>query len=187
MRQVKKIGDSIILKENITYKKGGDNSKLKAYLLKEQSGYCAYTETYLGRTDKVEIDHFKPISILTDGEDNYYNWFVVKAQWNSEKSNKWAKLQPVLHPTASDLEERIIYFKGDYIYAEGDEEAKNLWKLVKLDDPDLAKQRKRYIRRKAIELECDGGRAIDFFHGLHPEQISFIRAIEEEFGIDLYL
>lgn len=123
--------DSKILAEKLVYKVNGDNSKLSNYLLNEQNGFCIYTETFFGRSDKKEIDHFNP-KLKGKPQDNYNNWFLIKAQWNSEKSTKWDNFQPVLHPTAFDFDIRIIYFEGDYFVSDStDIEALNLIGLFK--------------------------------------------------------
>jgi HNH endonuclease len=187
MRQALKLKESLIVIENLKYP--NSSKKIRDILLQEQSGFCAYTEEYLGRADAADIDHFNP-TLKNKPDDNYNNWFLVKHQWNNEKSNKWLPDQAVLHPTAIDFETRIIYSSGDYIAARiVDSEAENLIKLLKLDDPGLADQRKRYIKRKKDELEISAMTKEDFFKELataEPRQVLYPRAIREEFGVDIY-
>ena len=76
------------LAKDIEYTKGGDNSNLREILFKEQKGFCSYTETYLGRTDQKDIDHFNPSQDYNE-RNSYLNLFLCKSQWNKEKSNKW--------------------------------------------------------------------------------------------------
>lgn len=189
MKKVSKLQESKILKESLSYRINGDNSKLSGYLLEEQYGFCAYTETFFGRTDKKEIDHFNP-NLKGKLEDNYHNWFLIKAQWNAEKSTKWDNYQPILHPTAHDFETRIIYFEGDYFVADSqDIEAYNLVQLLKLDNIELAFERKQYIARKRSEIKAYG-LAHSYFENLLNEDLNairFIRAIQEEFNIDILL
>ena len=64
-------------------------------LLDEQKKFCAYTDEYVSRTDAKDIEHFNP-TLKGTPEDNYYNWFLVKHQWNKEKSYKWQEFQPIL-------------------------------------------------------------------------------------------
>src|SRR5206468_1553056 len=85
--------------------------------------------------------------------DNYYNWFLVKHQLTKDKSCKWDKYQPVLHPTTGDFEQRAIYINGDYVAKDSDEEAKNLIRLLQFDDPGLADKRKRYMKRKRDDMQ----------------------------------
>lgn len=189
MKRVIKKKDSEILTQGLNYIVNGNNTNLRDVLFAEQKGFCVYTETFLGRTDKKEIDHFNP-TLKGKTTDSYDNWFLIKAQWNLEKSSKWAKYQPVLHPTAQDFEDRIIYFEGDYLLANSNDiEAKNLITLLKLDDADFAKVRKNYIIRISKEIN-DYGSALDYFKELIDNElfdfIRFIRALENEFKVDIY-
>ncbi|MBN8824833.1 MULTISPECIES: hypothetical protein [unclassified Spirosoma] len=186
MRRIDKPADSKVLSKKLTYKDGGDNKKLAQALCDEQFNICAYTETYLGRADKKDIEHFNP-TIKGTLDDNYENWFLVKAQWNSEKGKKWVDFQPVLYPTAHDFEQRIIYFEGNYDTANpNDLEATNLIQLLKLDDPLLADTRKRYIQRIKSTINYSGKTNQDFIDDLlvtDPDGLYFIRAIEEELNV----
>ncbi len=92
-----------------------------------------------------------------------------------------------LHPTAEDLEQRILYIDGDYAAANpNDIEANNLIRLLDLDNARLADQRKRYIRLKKQEIQDAGKSAENYINDLllrYPEGIYFIRAIEEELNV----
>jgi hypothetical protein len=187
-RQVKK-EESTIITNNFEYPK--HTTEIQKALLVEQHSLCAYTETYLGRTDKKEIEHFNPTLKNTE-QDGYENWFLVKGQWNNEKGSvpRWNKHQPLILPTNKDFGERIIYFDGDYICKPADKEADNLIKFLKLDDEDLAKERKLYVARRKDAIKKRGVDAQSYFDEKlknEPNSVYFIRAIEEEFGIKLAL
>ena len=189
-RSYKNLLSPIVLNElNYIVGNSANNKKIADLLLDEQKKFCAYTDEYISRTDAGDIEHFDP-TLKDTAQDNYYNWFIVKHQWNKEKSNKWAKCQPVLHPTADDFEERIIYVDGDYVAKlSTDIEAVNLIKLLKLDDAALAEKRKKYIARKRMEIDNSGENAKDYFIILinaEPCGVSYLRAIKEGFGIDLW-
>ncbi|SFN74766.1 HNH endonuclease [Chitinophaga sp. YR627] len=191
MRKANKTEDSGILADDLKYipNNSTHNKKLKDYLLQEQKSYCAYTDEYIGRADASDIDHFNPNLKNTEG-DSYTNWFLIKNQWNKEKGNKWEKFQPVLHPTSEDFEERIAYHQGDYFAKNGNDiEASNLVSLLKLDDLLLAEKRKKYINRKRSDMEAYGEAADVFFANLINDdncQVSYVRAIKEEFGVDVW-
>jgi hypothetical protein len=191
MRRIIKKENSEITNKNLTYIEGNstNNKKISTILNKEQKGFCAYTEEYIGRTDAKDIEHFNPTLKGTD-EDSYQNWFLVKHQWNKEKSSKWGKFQPVLHPTDITLNSRIIFIDGDYCLADSEDiEAKNLIDLLKLDDIILADERKKYIKRKRTEIEISGSKPNGFFELLIQDdikQISFLRAIDEVFNINIW-
>lgn len=191
MRRVPKNNDSEIITGNLIYIEGNsnNNSKISKILYKEQKGFCVYTEEYLGRADARDIEHFNP-NLKGTIDDSYLNWFLVKHQWNKEKSSKWENHQPILHPTNIDFENRVVYDGGDYRVSDlNDHEAINLIKLLKLDDIILADERKKYIERKAKELSIYGVSAEDFFKILIEDdikQISYLRAIRQKFNIDIW-
>lgn len=189
MRRIEKKVDSIIAKEGLKYAKR-DNSRIAELLKAEQNSICAYTEEYLGRADKAEIEHFDPTIKSTD-RDGYQNWFLVKAQWNNEKGRKarWLRHQPLLYPVSADFEARILYDNGNYILADkNDVEARKLRDYLKLNDEELAKQRVYYIQRMKDDVKSSGltnQEFIDWCLSNPPYQstIYYIRAIEEELNV----
>lgn len=192
MRRAYKNPTSSILTNGLRYQanNGANNKKIAELLLQEQKGYCAYTDELISRTDAKDIEHFNPY-LKGTANDHYNNWFVVKHQWNKEKSQKWADFQPVLHPTTPDFEDRIIYISGDYIAAPNDEEASNLIKLLQLDDLMLAEKRKKYINRRKKEIAAlgPGHSPATYFTILMEEEMNNVlypRAIKEEFGVDVF-
>jgi hypothetical protein len=191
MRKAFKNPASKIVTEELKHIPGNsaNNKKIANILLKEQKFFCAYTDELISRTDAKDIEHFNPQLKATE-EDNYNNWFIVKHQWNLEKSSKWDDSQPVLHPTAPDFEERVIYLDGDYTVKSGEDiEANHLIRLLQLDDPALAENRKKYIERKRSEMIAYGQDAVTFFTILleqDPVRVSYPRAIKEVFGVDIW-
>lgn len=185
MRRVIKSAESKIIKRHLTYSKS-KNDELRQLLADEQFHICAYTETYLGASDDAHIEHFNPL-LKNQSNDGYTNWFLVKSLWNTKKSKKWENYQPILHPTAEDLERRILYIDGDYVVADHEDvEAVNLFRLLDLDNARLADQRKRYIRLKKQEIKDANKSSQQYIDDLlkgYPEGVYFIRAIEEELDI----
>ncbi|CAN5494677.1 hypothetical protein BH09BAC4_BH09BAC4_06430 [soil metagenome] len=183
MRRIIKPTQSKIIERQLAYK-DGKNDELRQLLAEEQHSICAYTETYLSSSDDAHIEHFDPTLKNTD-TDSYTNWFLVKSLWNIRKSNKWT--EPILHPTAEDLEQRILYFDGNYVAADANDiEAQNLIRLLDLDNARLADQRKRYIRSKKQQinnLNQPSQQYIDELLVDYPEGVYFIRALEEELQV----
>lgn len=187
MRRQIKDENSVIVSSGWKHPK--HTTEIQKQLLVEQNTICAYTETYLGRTDKKEIEHFNPTLKNTE-EDGYQNWFLVKAQWNNEKGStpRWLKHQPLIHPTADNFENRIIYLDGEYICNPEDEEADKLIKYLKLNDKELTTDRKNYIERRKEEIKNRNMTPQELFDSLlqtEPNRVFFIRAIETEFGITI--
>ncbi|WP_020597393.1 hypothetical protein [Spirosoma panaciterrae] len=183
MRRVIKSAQSKIIDRQLAYK-DGNNDELRQLLAEEQYSICAYTETYLASSDDAHIEHFNP-TLKNTANDSYTNWFLVKSLWNVRKSTKWT--EPILHPTAEDLEQRILYFDGNYAAADpNDVEAQNLIRLLDLDNARLADQRKRYIKSKKQQIDNLNQSAQQYFDELiveYPEGVYFIRAIEEELNV----
>jgi hypothetical protein len=178
------------LAKDIEYIKGGDNSTLREILFKEQKGFCSYTETYLGRTDQKDIDHFNPSQDYLE-RNSYLNLFLCKSQWNKEKSNKWTDFQPTLSPLNGDFEDRISYNKELKLFEakdEKDNEAKHLVKLLKLDDYDLSVERKKYIELCQELINYYESPTI-YFEKITQKnltELKFIRSLEIEFNIDIW-
>jgi hypothetical protein len=193
MRRAWKHPNSEILKSKLKYKKNNakNNKRIAEVLYKEQKGFCAYTEEPLTVTDKGEIEHFNP-QLKYEDADGYDNWFLVKAEWNIKKGGipRWLEFQPVLHPTDETFEQRIIYFDGDYFEAsDTDTEAKKLIKLLDLDNQQLATRRRQYISRKLADMKAHQQDPKSFYEILltvNPTEIKYLRAIKEEFGIDIW-
>ncbi len=191
MRRVIKVADSEILQKDLKYIHNShhNNRKIAAILSKEQKNLCAYTEEFMSVTDADDVDHFNPTLKNTDG-DNYNNWFLVKHKWNKKKSNKWLNYQPILHPSAVNFEDRVIYIDGHYLTKyEDDIEAQNLIDLLQLDEPALADKRKKYIARIKKDTEIYGRGYKTYFSDLiidDSSNVFYLRAIKEEFDIDIW-
>jgi len=182
MKRINKIADSQIIVQNLIYKKNSSNKKIREILEKEQDYYCAYTEFPLSREVAVDIDHFNP-TLKNTARDNYNNWFAISTVWNREKSKTWK--EPILHPSANDFEERVLYDKVTHIYYSNkeDKEAENLILLLKLNDFGLASQRKDYIKELKSKLS-KGEKSIEQVIK-SQKQIKYRRAVETTFDIKL--
>ena len=60
MRRIFKVNNSEIISRNLKYLKGNYNNNLRIskILLKEQKGFCAYSEQFIGFEDATDIEHF---------------------------------------------------------------------------------------------------------------------------------
>ena len=186
MKRIIKKSDSEIIKRSLNYKINADNSELRKILLKEQKNFCAYTEEYIGYNDANDVEHFNP-NLKDTEDDNYINWFNIKHKPNNIKRSNW--IEPILHPTSVDFEERIIYHEGIYLHKPNDIEAKNLIDLLKLNEEVFVKDRIRYINRRKERITERKIDPKDYFEEKIErdiDQIKYLRAIQEEFGIDIW-
>ena len=156
MKFLGKKANSKILKENLAYKKGqGKKNKiLKKLLLEEQKGFCAYTELYIGNTEKslisAEVEHF---NTTLKYKDDYYNYYAVLRGANLSKKKKDAKYKETAKAVKSffgslffqddkEFQKRIRYTDGDYEEIdENDKEARDLIDFLGLNNPELHKAR----------------------------------------------
>jgi hypothetical protein len=185
MRRIIKNSNSEVILNNIKYKKG-DNKKLASILLKEQKNFCAYTEEYIGINDAVDIEHFNPNLKYLD-TDSYQNWFMVKHKPNNLKRTNW--IEPILHPTEDDFEQRLIYSEGYFFFNPEDIVTKNLIDLLNLNDEIFVKNRKRYIERRKDRIQEKGISEEEYFQekiNSEIDSIKYLRAIQEEFKINIW-
>ena len=185
MKRICKNPDSEIITSAIIYKKS-NNKILASILLKEQKNFCAYTEEYVGNNDAVDIEHFNP-NLKYLENDSYQNWFMVKHKPNNLKRTNW--IEPVLHPTAEDFEDRLIYFDGYFLHQPEDIETKNLIDLLNLNDEIFVRNRKKYIERRKDRINERSILPRDYFQekiNSEIDSIKYLRAIQEEFKIDIW-
>jgi len=186
MRRQIKNGNSEIQRKGLIYP--NNSRRISKILYSDQKGFCAYTEEFIERTDAEDIEHFDP-TLKEEPTDGYENWFLVKHLWNIEKSAKWENFQPILYPTATDFEQRVVYNDGNYFANPDDIEAVNLVKLLNLDDPVLTANRKKFIKNKREKFETYGFNLTEHFNNKatnDPSSLKYLRALNEEFGIDVW-
>ena len=200
MKKIKKdLNNSKIIIDNLKYncRKGANNSKLGNILLKEQKYFCAYSEEFISTTsDSTDIEHFNPDLKCTD-DDSSSNWFKVKNKVNflkrlkeEEFRKKNISFDDILHPCENNFEERLKYIVYEYRFEESsDIKVINLINFLELNMPEKIERRRDFIVRKKKELENWGNNIEDFFKTLIEDdisQIKYLRAIQEEFNIDIW-
>ena len=200
MKKIKKdLNNSKIIIANLKYncKKGANNSKLGNILLQEQKYFCAYSEEYINTiSDSADIEHFNPDLKCTD-DDSSSNWFKVKNKVNflkrlkeEEFRKKNISFDDILHPCENDFEERLKYIVYEYRFEESsDIKVINLINFLELNMPEKIERRRDFIVRKKKELENWGNNIEDFFKTLIEDdisQIKYLRAIQEEFNLDIW-
>jgi len=190
MKRVLKSSTSEIISKNLQYKSNRDNSKLSEILLKEQKGFCAYTEHYIGFDDANDIEHFNP-NLKDTPQDNYYNWYKVKHLPNQRKTNNW--IEQILMPFDENFEARVIYSEGEYFAKPNDDEANNLIILLDLNNQKKVEDRKNYIKRRRESINdrklLTKNEIENYFQDKIDNEIksvSYLRAIQEEFNIDIW-
>ena len=187
MKFLGKAKSSIILIENLTYRKGADNSRLRNLLLEEQKHFCAYTEKYEEDLDSFEVEHFNS---AIKYEDDYYNYYSVLGKANKYKKDEKYPNAPffktLFFHDINELNKRIRYIEG--VYEEinkTDSEAKDFIDFIGLNDYSLYQQRNRHIERIKDTLAAyTPDEQVEYFRKYKTE-LSFITALEIALQLDL--
>jgi hypothetical protein len=193
MKFLPKNSQSNILLEGLTYKKGNTdkNRILRERLLHEQKQFCAYTEEYITATGSDDVEHFDRTK---KGNDNYFNYYATTHRANKEKSRKdnqftgAAFFQSLFFHNKTELEHRIEYIDGRFDTTDAtDIEAQQLIDYLSLNDEWLSETRNNHIDLlRDTFADADYTEDQQKAHLLkHRKMLSFITAIEHEFGLDL--
>jgi hypothetical protein len=190
MKFLSKKSDSKILKKGIVYKMGGDNTKLRKFLIEEQYNYCAYTEKYLHPLEQVDVEHFDSSKKGTT-EDDYYNYYAVITTANKYKKDVKYRgasfFQNKFYQNAPELNRRIGF--GNNIFYElddNDTEARDFIDFLGLNHPKLSSERSNHVQRMKDHFSAatfTQGQIINYFEK-YKSELSFISALNVEFGFD---
>ena len=192
MKFLSKSKTSVILAEGFVYKENSskNNERLKKMLVAEQKGYCAYTEKYLQPMDSVEVEH---LDAAKKYADDYYNYYAVIRNANlykqDEKYSGASFLENLFFHDAVNVSERIG-FKENVFYEldENDNEARDFIDFLNLNHPALSWQRATHLALLQSTFNDAGydSEAILRYFKKHPEQLSFITALEAGLEMNLF-
>lgn len=188
MRYLKKDPQSPLIGSKLSYDRRSDRPKIRARLLLEQRGFCAYSERFIKATDETHIEHFDP-RLKNSSEDNYFNWYVVLPWFNSRKSKNIAPFLPILSPFSPDIVERIYYQKETGVFQAidpTDVEAKNLIRFLKWDCNEFAEDCLKHVSRiRELRERCGDDDLFYLKLKSDKDNLSFATALEVELGIDV--
>ena len=96
-------------------------------------------------------------------------------------------------PFEEDFENRVIYLDGEFFARPEDNDANNLIILLDLNNQKRVEDRKNYIKRRKEAINdrklTTKEQIINYFQDKIDNEIksiSYLRAIQEEFGIDIW-
>lgn len=186
MRYLRKTSESRIIREGWHYNTQSQRPGIRSELLLEQQGFCAYTERYVAPIDACEIEHFD--DRLKGQEDNYWNWYAVH-RWINQHKRRIEQFLPLLLPHDPTVSERIVYLDGQFQACnEDDQEAVNLIRFLRWNDPTLAEFRNKHVRHilyiRTHFFADDEAGFIEFIQR-DPANLSFITVLEAELGITI--
>ncbi len=196
MKFLVKSDQSPILTEGLVYKEKATVNNL----LKEQRGFCAYTEQRLNGPDgerialhSVEVEH---LDAAKKYSDDYYNYYAVIRDANSRKIARDHKyggasfLEDRFFQKPGGFQERIQYIAAENVYEEiqpEDQEAADFIEFLGLNDAKLVSARKGHVRRMCgLFNDASFAETKQLAHFANdPGSLSFITALEAALNIDL--
>jgi len=187
MRYLSKTSQSTILDNQWKYSTRSHRDNIREALIKEQQGYCAYSERYISPMHAADIEHFDE-SKKKNSDDNYWNWYAVLHKMNPIKMGKKIEnFQPILSPHDPQVPQRICYKAGQFqTVQEKDDAAQNLIDFLGWNNPTLARERNGFLDRikkdRSRFFRDDLQGFIDYLKD-EPGNLSFITALEVELKI----
>jgi hypothetical protein len=183
---------SRVLAEGLVYKDKGHNDQLLDLLLDEQHGFCAYTEKRSTPLDTCAVEHFDTRKKRTAADD-YFNYYAVLQSANQRKRRREQKhrgaafFESLFFQKKAGLS-RIRYLPGEGVFEEtyeDDHEARDLVDFLGFNDEILFEERRKHVERlrelfREAEWGADRQRA---YLNEHPEELSFVTALEAELGL----
>jgi hypothetical protein len=180
--------NSPIYTEGLTYRENSNNNNtlLREKLLLEQKNFCAYTEKYVQGLDSVEVEHF---NASRKYNDDYFNYYAVLRKPNlykqDEKFKNHSFFDNLFFQNKDEFDRRIKYQDGYYYEVdENDTEASDLIEFLGFNHPSLSEHRSKHLKRlKSVLNSFSTEQKLTYFKD-HKQELSFITAIESEFGLD---
>jgi hypothetical protein len=170
----------------LRYSVVAERDELRKGLLREQYGFCAYSERFVGKSDSCNIEHFYPKTENPDREDDYMNLYAAHSWMDAHKPKKIAPFLPILEPHSSDLHNRIHYEGGIFKCVNvGDKEAENLIEFLGFNKYEVSEDRRKHISRvKQLKMNSWLSES-EFLAYLreHRQELSYASALEKELGL----
>lgn len=189
MKFLSKYSDSKILSRNLRYSDSVyRNRKLKTELLREQKGFCAYTEKYIEELDSVDIDHFNA-SLKNTSKDDYYNYYAVLHSVNIRKKDEKYKNasfhSSLFFQNKSEFDTRITV--SDLLYFavnSEDTEAKEFIDFLSLNSHALFEARKKHISFLIDLSKCLSQEEFWSIFKSNKNCLSYVSMLEREFDME---
>ncbi len=168
----------------LRYSEVKERDELRKGLLREQYGFCAYSERFVKPTDSCNIEHFYPKAENPDKEDDYMNLYAALSWMDEHKPKKIAPYLPILEPHSDDLHERIVYDAGIFkCVKDGDIEAQNLIDFLGFNKYEVSEDRRRHISRIKQLRNWKPEPEFSTYLKEHRQELSYATALEKELGI----
>lgn len=168
----------------LRYSKEKERDELRKGLLREQYGFCAYSERFVKQSDSCNIEHFYPKGENPTKKDDYMNLYAALSWMDEHKPKKIEPFLPILEPHSDELHERVVYEGGIFKCVKaGDVEAQNLIDFIGFNKYEVSEDRRRHISRVKFVKDSLSSKDFETYLKSHKDALSFATALEKELGI----
>lgn len=89
---------------------------IKARLVEETAGKCAYCESKIGHNTPGDIEHKVPVSVEESGRFDWLNLTIACTECNRRKNAYFDRAKPFIDPYSHDVEQ-ILLHAGPCVFA----------------------------------------------------------------------
>lgn len=156
-----------------------NQTDIKAAVIEETGGKCAYCEANVSATSHGDIEHIYPKSLDVTKTFEWENLGFACEKCNQNKSNKDPNLEKIIDPYSVDPEPYVVFYAG-FINGNGTAEGVNTINIMDLKRAELAERRAEVIEsliksvnaiKKANNNELKQALVADFeIHELGPKR-----------------
>jgi len=119
---------------------------IKAVLVEETAGKCAYCESKLQHIHHGDVEHIYPKSLDPTKTFEWQNLTLACEVCNQNKSNKDPFLENIIDPYQTDPEQHLI-FAGGLVFARGTREGTSTRILLELHRAELVEMRNDQLEK----------------------------------------
>lgn len=182
--------------KGLSYEKKADKKQMTKILLKDQRGFCAYSEEYIASGDPktgktrtaADLEHYLDQATHPKLKNDYHNLYLVTTQSHRMK-NRGSKTLPPTSLMPHEAKGRLEIL--DFILVASDDEdhdAAQLVKYLRLDSPQYAERVENHVKemRELLHVIFQGNKQA-FLNALkkYRHRMSYASFLEKHLEIDL--
>jgi hypothetical protein len=136
------LGEKLSTADDARYR----HPEVKAALVAETRGKCAYCESKLKHIHHGDVEHITPKSLTPEKRYDWSNLTLACEVCNQNKSNKDPSANYIIDPYAIDPADHLV-FVGSFVFSLGTNYGKNTEVLLDLNRVALLEQRKVHLEK----------------------------------------
>lgn len=122
------------------------NPAIKAVLVQETHGKCAYCESKLLHIHHGDVEHVYPKSLAPERTVEWANLTLACEICNQNKSNKDPFVEHIIDPYATEPSEHLI-FSGALLFPRGTPAGESTRTILDLNRGELSERRKEHLEK----------------------------------------